>query len=216
MTTDMPSHEELEMLKGKKFQGTSKDFSKHIEILESIGVNKGASLLDYGCSWGYGSWQFGQHGFNVNSFEISMPRAQYALQELHIDVVTNIDEIKGEYDVFFSSHVLEHVPSVSSVLDYAFSILRAGGLFIAFTPNGSCEHRRSCARTWHRLWGFKHPNYLDEVFYQSVFSKMPYIIASSPYDLAELKQWTSEPKQFVGNLTGPELLIVAKKQSDIN
>ncbi len=56
---------------------------------------------------------------------------------LHQNVVSNFEDVSGKFDVFFSSHVLEHVPDLRKVFEYAASVLRRGGIFVAFTPNGS-------------------------------------------------------------------------------
>src|SRR6185503_5040907 len=77
-TTEMPSAEELEMLKQKQFKGTDRDYSRALRILSALGCRPGMRLLDYGCSWGYGSWQFAQAGYEVAGFEISAPRCEYA------------------------------------------------------------------------------------------------------------------------------------------
>ena len=129
-TTEMPDEVRLLELTSTKFSQTEKDFSRYIEVLAAIGAKPGDRVLDFGCSWGYGSWQFKQHGFHVESFEISQPRAAFARDKLGISVTSNMSEISGPFDVFFSSHVLEHVPSVKAIIDYAFERLRPGGTFV--------------------------------------------------------------------------------------
>ena len=77
-TTDCPSLEELEKLKSSRFAGTEKDYAVYISFLQAAGVRPGMSIFDFGCSWGYGSWQLRQAGYDVYSYEIASTRARYA------------------------------------------------------------------------------------------------------------------------------------------
>jgi 2-polyprenyl-3-methyl-5-hydroxy-6-metoxy-1,4-benzoquinol methylase len=210
----MPAQSELHKMKANSFRGTEKDYTQYISVLKCLGLPPNASLLDYGCSWGYGSWQIAQAGFRVQGFEISRPRCAYAREFLEVDATWDTAELNGPFDVFFSAHVLEHVPSVSKTIDLASRLLRKGGFFVAFTPNGSKQYRRREPLRWKRAWGQVHPNFLDEVYYASRFQTYPYFIASSPYDEAALKDWVKEAssrrEQRFGRLDGPELLIVVK------
>ena len=43
---------------------------------------------------------------------------------------------------------------------------------------------------------------------------MNYYIASSPYNLEEINKWNeNNNKQFIGDLHGDELLVIAKKNN---
>jgi 2-polyprenyl-3-methyl-5-hydroxy-6-metoxy-1,4-benzoquinol methylase len=212
-TTEMPTLEKLAALKQNKFIGSPKDFSARIRILDVLGLGRGATILDFGSSWGYGSWQFAEHGFSVQAYEISRPRADYARTHLDVDVVSDAADLKGSVDVFFSCHVLEHVPSVEESIALGFSLLRPGGYFVAFTPNGSTACRAANPGSWQNAWGMKHPNYLDEVFYKKAFGSRPYYLASHPYDLDELAAWIRNTGQQVGDMSGRELLAIAQKES---
>ena len=54
-----------------RFAGEEKNYAGYIAVLHALGVAEGARMLDFGCSWGYGSWQLAQAGFAVEAFEIS-------------------------------------------------------------------------------------------------------------------------------------------------
>ena len=81
-TTTMPSTEELDRLLRTKFAGTEKDFGDCIQVLREIGIREGARILDFGCSWGYGSWQMSQAGYLVKSYEIGRDRRNMPLSTL--------------------------------------------------------------------------------------------------------------------------------------
>ena len=216
-TTDMPSLPELNQLLDRQFIGSEKDYSRYIEVLNALGCRPGNNLFDFGCSWGYGSWQMMQAGFKVKAFEISKPRATYARQNLHVETFTEIQELKNKkemesyFDVFFSCHVLEHVPNIEEVFHFAFYLLKPGGLFVAFTPNGSESFRRIDPKMWHIFWGRIHPNLLDDVYYRTHFSNTPYLLASSPYDLEKIRSIDLQHNtRKCMNLDGSELLFVTK------
>lgn len=211
-TTEMPSEPELKEYLNSNFQGTQKDFSNYIDVLKALEVKPKSKIFDFGCSWGYGSWQLSQAGFYVESFEISAPRANYARNKLGTKVYSNLSQVTETFDVFFSSHVLEHMPSIKETIDFAFRILKPEGLFIAFTPNGSDAFRKNNPKAWHNLWGSVHPNLLDDMYYKYNFSNRPFLLASNPYDIQGIAYWSmyDSTKQTTLNLEGSELLFVTK------
>src|SRR5438093_11980901 len=76
--TDCPSDPELKELLSREFRAHERDYSEYISVLRDVGLMPGNRILDYGCSWGYGTWQLQAAGFNTQAFEISEPRARYA------------------------------------------------------------------------------------------------------------------------------------------
>jgi 2-polyprenyl-3-methyl-5-hydroxy-6-metoxy-1,4-benzoquinol methylase len=208
-TTAMPGEDELAALMAASFRGTEKDYSVYLAVLEALGCHPGDTLLDFGCSWGYGSWQLLQAGYRVKAVEISVPRCAYARDRLGIEACESPSAIRGPFDVFFSAHVLEHVPSVQETIAYARKMLRPGGLFIAFTPNGSEAFRKTDPWTWHRLWGHVHPQFLDERFYRKAFPDAPLLLTSSPYDFARMRDWAGAGAVTFG-LEGAELLVAVR------
>src|SRR5271166_6603622 len=81
-TTDCPAPDELERLKRDRFSGTERDYSTYMGVLRAVGLAQGSSVFDFGCSWGYGSWQLSHAGYRVYSYELSRPRARYAAENL--------------------------------------------------------------------------------------------------------------------------------------
>jgi len=181
-TTKMPSQESLKLYLKNNFRGTDKDYTQYLNILKSLGAYPGQKLLDYGCSWGYGSWQFLNYGYQVTAFEISEPRCQYAQKKLGINAKHSIEEIEGEFDIIFSSHVVEHLPNVGTYLEYAMNKLKTGGLLITICPNGSQKYRSCKPNQYKKSWGLVHPQLLDEEFYFNFFGEN-ILIDSSPYNL---------------------------------
>jgi 2-polyprenyl-3-methyl-5-hydroxy-6-metoxy-1,4-benzoquinol methylase len=216
-TTDLPNQKSLQHLLKTKFAETEKSYHNYILVLRQLGLAPGARIFDYGCSWGYGSWQLKESGYRVLAYEISKPRARFANEQLGIQCVADISEadfkgpLRNSFDCFFSAHVLEHVPSPSRVIEFARLALRPGGFFVAFTPNGSDAFRRTNARGWHLLWGRVHPNLMDDHFYRHQFPANCLYLDSSPADLNLLSRFgRGESTSDNVDLSGSELLCVAK------
>src|ERR1700733_2767930 len=91
-TTELPSKDVLEALLAIKFAGTEKCYEHYITILRQLGLYKGARLFDYGCSWGYGSWQLAKAGYEVLAYEVSRPRARYAEEKLGVECISQSSE----------------------------------------------------------------------------------------------------------------------------
>jgi len=215
-TTTMPEPGRLRHLLRTGFQGSEKDYTAYVDVLNALGCARGSALFDYGCSWGYGSWQLRQAGFDVTGFEISRPRCRYAREALGLNVCSDLKDVEGPFDVFFSCHVLEHVPSPRGAFELAFRLLRPGGLFVAFTPNGSAAYRRKNFANWHTSWGLVHPQLLDETYYDHEFRSSPRLFASSPYNLGALREAPIQGGTRTElALEGAELLFVARKEEHV-
>ncbi|KHQ50162.1 methyltransferase domain-containing protein [Mameliella alba] len=215
-TTDMPGDAALVALKKDRFAGHEKDYAPLIALAEDLGILPGMRIFDFGCSWGFGSWQFTQAGYDVKSFEISRPRARYAREKLGVDVIDDVDalaaasRLDSSCDLFFSNHVLEHVPSPSDAVATARRLLRPGGLFVAITPNGSLGYRDVAPESWHRFWGKVHPNMLNDNFWVREFAGTPHFIGNLPHSRAALADWASAPGQVQDSQQGDQLICVAR------
>ncbi len=211
-TTDLPSDANLQAMMQTNFAGTGKSYAYYIEILGGLGLRPGASLFDYGCSWGYGSYQLAQAGFEVSAFEVAPTRRRYASEKLRVRTVDDMDraaeEFSGAFDCFFSAHVLEHVPAPALSFQYAMRLLRHGGLFVSFTPNGSDAYRRIAPR-WSKVWGESHPNFIDAVFLDRSFKGSPRAAGSSPVQNPALPN--SNVLARLDGLAGAELFFAARK-----
>ena len=206
-TTDLPGLATLEKLKSTNFKNSEKDYSGYVDVLRSLNIEIGAALYDFGCSWGYGSYQLAATGFNVHGYEISRPRARFASENLGVKLRNPWEISSNSMDVFFSAHVIEHVPSVQAMLELADRILRPGGWFVAFTPNGCLERRRVDPAGWHHNWGFVHPQLLDQKWIAHARPKASRVVVdTTPYDLDAIRNG-----KMVSNWEGSELLFAYQK-----
>ena len=210
LTTELPSDEELASYLRESFAGSPKCFRRSIDILDALGIGSGARLLDYGCSWGYGAWQFTRRGHAVTGFEPSVARATFGRAKLGLDIVSDRNDIRGHFDAVFSAHVVEHVPTISELLAFALSKLKPGGILVAVTPNGSLNHRQRRPERWRRIWGFKHPILLDEEYLTRELVSYPCLITTRLRDFQGLARWSKGPRTIVGDTAGWELLVAVR------
>lgn len=209
-TTRLPTGMEVDELIMKGFSGHEKSYKTYIEVLSALVIAEGSRLYDYGCSWGYGSHQLKSTGLKVDAYEISEPRAAFARSKMGVNIVEPSFAPERSYDVFFSSHVVEHIPSVSRFIDAGRRLLKPSGIFVAFTPNGCAEFRNKNPAAWHTLWGESHPQLID-IEYLNHLGVGPILVATSPYPIAEMAAWTGE-KSTVLDLHGDELMFAFKNR----
>lgn len=209
-TTELPDLATLTRYRTAGFAGTEKDYRYHLDVLAAVGGRPGQRVYDFGCSWGYGSYQIRMAGYRTDSYEISKPRAAFAAAELGVTIVPPEAAEEGGYDVFFSSHVIEHVPVVEAMIGLAGRLLKPGGVMLTFTPNGGDEFRRVNADGWHHLWGFVHPQLVDRTYLEHRFRGHRYLIGSTPLPLEQLAGWV-ERAPLVLPLDGVELVIAVRK-----
>lgn len=203
LATVLPDETRLGKLLETGFKESSKDFTYLLSILAALKVPENGTILDFGSSWGYASWQIARAGFRVKSFEISRPRAAYG-KKLELTINTDINEVGRGFDAVYSCHVLEHIPNPREVLLKQLSLVKPGGLVAAHTPNGSKDFQLNNYAAFHRLWGRVHPVLLNDRFVENVAGSRPYICTSDdrPETLAtwdrvsQVKQSTHEAGFF--------------------
>src|SRR5271156_2806827 len=216
ITTSIPNKEKLNSFKASKFSGTENDLADKIVVLKKL-LARGR-VLDYGCSWGYGTFQLVAAGYDAVGFEISEWRAEFARSCLGVPVISSecaLDESAGSFDALFASHVLEHLPAPSAAFDRFASLLKPKGLLLAFVPNCAGDAARRLGINWGPMCCEKHPLALQAEFLARALPKHRFKCAffSDPYDLdlilGELR--LDCPGVTTRCLSGDELLVVARK-----
>ncbi len=211
ITTDLPSPEELKHLMATKFNNTIRSVDRVKDILISLnGPLAGKSILDFGCSWGYISWQFQELGMHVQGFEIGKNRAEYGRKNLGVDIVGDKTQLNKNFNFVFSSHVIEHLNDINAYVTISFEKLDEGGFIVIICPNGSDDLMQGTFPVFHNFWGQVHPNMLSSAFYKTVFKDRPFYISSSPYNLIGISNW-DQITQVTEMNGGDELLCIVKK-----
>ncbi|MGC4036277.1 MAG: methyltransferase domain-containing protein [Chitinophagaceae bacterium] len=208
LTTDLPTPAHLEQLLRTNFSDTRKDFSAKINLIKNLVKNRSPKIVDFGANWGYASYQLKKEGFEVQSYEISKPRAAYG-KHLGIDIFTDESMLKENVDVFFSSHVIEHLPDIKMMFRLSQKLINENGFFVSFCPNGSEEFKQKNPESFHHFWGQVHPNFLNANFYAKAFRDVPYLIGSNFSSDNDILQWNQESQTML-DLSGHELFVIAK------
>jgi 2-polyprenyl-3-methyl-5-hydroxy-6-metoxy-1,4-benzoquinol methylase len=213
LTTARPDALELARLKASLFRGTEKDLAEKIALLRVL-MPQG-KVLDFGCSWGYGTFQLREAGYEVVGFEISKPRAEFGRCRLGVSIVSSescLEALTGSFDCVFASHVLEHLPAPAAVFDRLSSLLKPNGLLLGFVPNcGGAEARRLGVR-WGPMCCAEHPLALNAEFLARALPRHGFQCSffSSPYQPELIADAFNGPDD-TRDLRGDELMICARK-----
>ena len=157
-----------------------------------------AKILDYGANWGYLVYQLREAGFaNAFGYEISSPRREYGEVALDVSYIDSPEKHEGQFDCVISTHVIEHVPRPSQMLQDIYSMLAPGGCFILECPNGSLGS--SASPSWGSQWGQIHPFYISDSFLLKSLSDMNFSgLILDKFDFIELCY--SDKGQNIGEL----------------
>ena len=207
-TTEMPSPVELQELVQNHFRGSPKDYAKYIQVLNALPLPKGASIFDFGCSWGYGSWQMHDAGFRVYSYEISQPRAEYAASQLNCTMLADPFTLPAQVDCFFSAHVLEHLAEPQQMWKVIHSVLKPDGIVVCVVPNGDPRREQIGDANYHKLWGQVHPLMVTQRFLEQSALRNGFqpLVLTSPFSPAQVAR-----REAPGEMTGDELLLIARR-----
>jgi hypothetical protein len=188
---------------------SSEHYRRFIEVLTAAGLSQGDVLLDFGASWGYGSWYLRQSGFNVYSYEISRPRAEFARKMLSCEIVESIDDLPCRVRCFFSAHVIEHLPNPSLIWEVADNILTDDGFIACFCPNGEPARESVVGpRPYDQAWGKVHPMLVTPKFLRTRSRRFGFdaYVCSSPYAIDDILN--NRPPVVT---TGDELCLIARR-----
>jgi len=217
LTTDLPSKEKLNQLIQVNFADTEKDFSIYSNIFQSIStyLGRNINILDYGANWGYACYQYKQMKFveNAYGYELSVPRRSYGENNLGVKYINDASELKESIDILFTSHVIEHMSNPSLLKTYADTVLKNDGIVLLTCPNGS-DSARLKNKSWSKLWGEVHPNFISDQFLCHLFADYSGVITSDSlvesqedFDFDFKKGMTSKLP------TSGNLLMIAKKSA---
>ncbi|MGE0723013.1 MAG: class I SAM-dependent methyltransferase [Alphaproteobacteria bacterium] len=216
--TALPDEAALAAMLATGFAGTPLDQSRYVDCVRALGLGA-PRLFELGCSWGYGTVQFRRAGIDAVGYEVAEGRRRFAAARLAVPVVDTVGGIDarhplaGSFDVFFSAHVIEHVPQPGEAIALAWTLLRDGGWFLSVTPNGSAPCRATFP-DWNRHWGAVHPNFIDDRFLAGAFGRSPRLFASGGWPSA-IAGFAAAPagERRADALEGPELLFLARKSA---
>jgi 2-polyprenyl-3-methyl-5-hydroxy-6-metoxy-1,4-benzoquinol methylase len=173
-------------------------------------------VLDYGSSWGYGTYQLKAAGYDAVGFEISRPRAQLARRRFGVSAISEtaaLESHAGSFDAVFASHVLEHLPSLKGIFERFARLLKPGGVLLIFVPNGGGRNARALGVRWGPMCCEEHPLAFDAEFFVRNLPAYGFEVRclSDPYSPQLLRNRLRTAQSSPGD--GDELVICAWTQS---
>ena len=141
MTEDLPKGEFWSISNARHSRAVKRMLRGRLNCC-CLGCEPGSTrIIDYGCSWGYTTWQLQNAGDRATRYEPNRTRCEYAVTRMGVMAFHSEHRLSGRFDVFYCSHVLEHVLSAGRTLTLARQLVRPGGWIVFLTPNG-CKSRR--------------------------------------------------------------------------
>jgi 2-polyprenyl-3-methyl-5-hydroxy-6-metoxy-1,4-benzoquinol methylase len=209
----LPDSVELSSLMNKSFSGSPLDINSKALVLYE--VCPGGKVLDFGSSWGYGTYQLQLRGFDAVGFEISKPRAEYGREKMGLNIIDTIQELEampaGTFDVVFSNHVVEHLPKIAEIFSLLTRLLKNGGFVFHVLPNFMGKMARS--GYWLKWIGEDHPIAPAMPFFEFAIPRAGLnkpVFASSPFDNSIAEALKGRPHASLST-EGDELLVFARR-----
>jgi 2-polyprenyl-3-methyl-5-hydroxy-6-metoxy-1,4-benzoquinol methylase len=209
----LPTPEELRALVQCDFLGSPLDINHKIRVLKAL--RPAGRVLDFGCSWAYGTYQFQRHGFDATGFEISKPRADYGRKNLGQNVIDSFEELNAlppeSFHIIFTNHVVEHLPDIRSSLSLLAGLLSRGGFAFHVLPNFTGKRAKS--GLWLKWIGEDHPIAPTIDFFGYAIPRsglLSPVFGSSPFDENLIAALTGQPGAMLST-DGDELLVYAHK-----
>lgn len=154
LTTDIDKKKLPDLLKSS-FKDSDKNCHNIIKWLKEI--SSGQDLLEFGSSWGYFLYQANTYGFKTTGVEISEKRAEFGRKYLHVNIISNIDNLlkkREKFNLIFSAHTLEHLGyNIRNIFTKFLKLLEKNGLLVIEVPHFNLSRDKEAFR----IMGAVHP-----------------------------------------------------------
>lgn len=123
----------------------------------------GKKILDVGCNFGgqlkkYYLAGYEIYGLDLNADAIDDARKNLPNGNFKVSTVEDSKYFDNYFDVIRSSHVLEHVYDVASFVKEVYRILKPGGKFLIYVPNGNSLEMKIFGKYSSQSWVPFHVN----------------------------------------------------------
>ena len=186
---------------------------RNLELIEMhYGKKKGGLLLDIGCAGGFFLKVARDKGWFVKGVEVSDYAAQFAREQLGLNVTTGFlkgaNYQDGEFDVITMFDVIEHVPDPVEEMREINRVMKTDGLLVMDTPNIESDAAR---KQKENFWLIKE----DHIIYFSP-GTIKRLLEDSGFIVAEISKrlvskWDPAIKLFPNTTEGSHLTVVARK-----
>jgi ubiquinone/menaquinone biosynthesis C-methylase UbiE len=124
-----------------------------IGLIQEFGLPPGAKVLEYGCGVGVFTEamkralpQLEVHGCDISATGVRKASNRCPDIPFHLLGQSDLTALRGQFDVIYTHHVLEHVTDLDQALDTIAQLLKPGGRVLHIVPcsnPGSLEQRIS-------------------------------------------------------------------------
>lgn len=189
------------------------------DILAIAGDQRG-EMLDIGSGWGAFLVNAREKGFNVTGVEICRQMADFAWNML--GVATRTVQLEDLYpvadflQVVTLLHSLEHLPHLSSALDWIHCALKVGGLICGIVPNFDSWASNAMRESWPWLDPDMHYVYwtqstLQKALWDHGFNIVKIYTATGDFDRRLLPVYPAQLLKLEQEMKGEELRFFAVK-----
>jgi SAM-dependent methyltransferase len=185
--------------------------TRALKAIENLGVKNGGKFLDIGCGLGYSMEIANQNGFETFGVEPLAAAADYAINDLKLNVRKGFYERKdypeNHFDLIWLDQVLEHVYEPDKLFADICYNLKPGGIFFLGLPNVDWMwHLISKLKITPKINVFNDPeehiNYYQRSSIENLCKQNNVVIA----DLFYPKDFIRLPFQILGMTTGYYLI----------
>ena len=203
----------MEQFIAAKFQGVKYDYYHKLKIVRELtGGTARGKFLDFGCGWGYITFQARELGWDAEGFDVNGEYLTFARENLGITIHTDSEFVTNpahykRYDVVFAHHVLEHLVTPRQTLDTLYQLLKPGGWLVLVVPNAAGD-------AWHhnaaQTLGQNHISAFTPEWFRDNLPKHGFMVTriiSPPYVFADTEKGFAET---VG-IRGFEIMAVCRR-----
>lgn len=150
----------------------NKDF-KHYRIEEDrvifnkiYKLKKHGNVLEIGCGSGYFLKLFKDKGFDCKGVEPSPKAAEFAREQLGLDVINGFLEKNTfadneKYDIILLMDVIEHIYTPNELLSILTKLLAVDGLVVILTGNVNSANAKLWKEKWFYFYSWEHISFFN-------------------------------------------------------
>jgi 2-polyprenyl-3-methyl-5-hydroxy-6-metoxy-1,4-benzoquinol methylase len=180
-------------------------------------------LLDVGCAWGGLLYLAREQGFEPYGVEIARPNAQFATEQLQLNVycgqLADARFPTAHFDAVIAVHMLEHAPNPKDVIREIHRILKQDGVFVVIVPNFASYLREKLGEQWLWLTPDDHYSHFTPEVLQREMARIGFACElrseEGHYGTAAIKLHVTEQEmaRIHGQLHGSELIAICTKRT---
>jgi len=191
--------------------------------------NKTGKILDLGCATGEFLLAARECGWDVYGIDISKPMTDHVQKDFGIPTKCGqFEDLDfsdwGEFDVIYSSHVIEHIPHPNVWMQTFYKHLKNDGILLLNIPNQFAPEKK--LQRFLKHIGLRKPTWepwrTPDHLYEPHIESIKYLVNHNKFKILDLYTYSSREKEdenffnhlFHKNLKwGSKIRLFAKKQS---